>query len=333
MPQTSGHILCKHTRANGRTVHASFEDLTIDPQRRFIATNALPQPHKEQKKKVFETFPSRLDGIHTQRVEAFIHSLGIPLGDYLLIDADDNTDLITSMTNSPSPLFKNQEEAINMTYWGLSLVQRNRAKEDLNSAVFTECLLVHELCHNSNQLAPRVLERIGPDNWNVGSPRVGFALTKGNVATGNFIEEGFCDYARGLYRNYTDFQNHVERITTHSSNPIIVNGSLIRFCPSRDFSGGGLQFLELPLKYFHVELNGSLTFSISAYAGYGMELLCSREPRLLATCCAARKDVDALRAVPLLINAIRPGLYSELRSLQYTEADLLRGLRLIMDSV
>ena len=71
----------------------------------------------------------------------------------------------------------------------------------------------------------------------------------------------------------------------------------------------------------------------SNFAAYGLELLDNRVPGLYDDLLASRQDPTKQRDAIRKIESIRPGLYRELRELEYTTEDFLHGLKLVIEAL
>jgi hypothetical protein len=70
-----------------------------------------------------------------------------------------------------------------------------------------------------------------------------------------------------------------------------------------------------------------------ALAGYAIGLLADEEPALHDALVASRGSIGGLRDVAKILNSIQPGLYKDLRKLQYNKDDFSAGLKLVKDAL
>ena len=90
--------------------------------------------------------------------------------------------------------------------------------------------------------------------------------------------------------------------------------------------------LPLPAKYFYVTPKGKPSTTISAYAGYALELLCKKEPSIEQLLVKARSSVEGLRKLIQAIEKISPGLYKILQTGDYTEENFSEKLATVIQS-
>ncbi len=71
----------------------------------------------------------------------------------------------------------------------------------------------------------------------------------------------------------------------------------------------------------------------SSIAAVGLEMLCEKEPKLRQVLIEARNDLEKLREIPKLINAIQPSLYMEIQKCAYEAEDFARVQNIIKEAI
>lgn len=173
--------------------------------------------------------------------------------------------------------------------------------------------LVHEGIHVTRAKRTLGLTRY-PDEQPHWISRFGFKVLKKGVECGVFYEEGLAEYAAGLYRR-------------RKADP---KGSFISLSQTEYPSD------RIPDHY-------STNMQVAGPDGYAIELLAYGIERkgiaeadvFIQSLLSSRRQasaVESLRAVAHMINALRPGLYTELRSLQYSREEWRHGLSLAYEA-
>ena len=89
--------------------------------------------------------------------------------------------------------------------------------------------------------------------------------------------------------------------------------------------------IEVPVKYIYLDEEYSPNVRATSLAGYALELLCKKNPKIKPLLFEARNSVQALRDLAKEIDAIRPGLYEELQSGEYSIKSFGKKLKEVMD--
>ena len=300
-------------------------------QKKVETTEKMPPAWLLLRKEILEQIPSKLEGLHTENVRAFFESFpGIVLNECVIFDEEDLPKLrellVPSGLLDEDSLGEKKADGCFVAEIRLSLVKRLREYEAANGTIFTEGLLVHELAHSSSEYA----QYIKPSPTLYATPRTGFSiLTEGfSTARGSFLEEGFADMLRGQYvEEYATDEwktaTQIPELGSHCSPNTCVNVT----------TKIGYQHL-LPLKYlFRNPKTQRIGYTTSSPAAFGMELLARKNDELYPAILSARHDVESLRDVARIINDIKPGSYSFLQKLKYSNEDFERGLRYIIDEI
>lgn len=94
---------------------------------------------------------------------------------------------------------------------------------------------------------------------------------------------------------------------------------------------------DMAEKYLLIEGNSAgqmyINYPNPAVAATGLEMLCEKIPTLRQTLIEARSDVEKLREIPKLINAIKPGLYMEIQKCDYSHEEFLRVQNTIKEAL
>jgi hypothetical protein len=249
---------------------------------------------------------------------------GLPITVFLVFENGDIAKLRELLGQDSYLLPKKPFEAIHIPEIDIVIVQRDRENEKTNGSTYTEGILTHELSHGVNQCS-QYLKR---DNT-IESSRSGFAfrLNK-DFPWGWFLEEGFADMIRGEY-----IEQNITDETSKKLNNII---SKLGFDPETFFSltaetESGLKF-ELVRKYY-VITQQQIGNASSSIAATGLEMLCEKETKLRQTLIEARTNIEKLREIPKLINAIKPGLYMEIQKCGYSEDEFARVQNIIKEAI
>jgi hypothetical protein len=208
--------------------------------------------------------------------------------------------------------------------FNLVFLKRDRKRCFLNGEVYDEGNLVHELGHGSARHA-HYAEKIKTGQKKI--TRTGFALRnvklkKEKTAWGEFLEEGFVEMLSGEYVNRNKSEDVREKIKEKMK-------SIVR-------KDDGWQY-DMDEKYVSIDdvESGNLrvVYAEPAVAATGLEMLCEKIPILRQTLIEARSDVEKLREIPKLLNAIKPGLYMEIQKCDYSHEEFLRVQGIIKEAL
>ena len=269
--------------------------------------------------------PSHEEGINISRVNRFIERQGLPVRPAILIYPEEAPLLRERLavigwqdrmvdklgtTDSDGVLW----EGGYIDRLGAAIIVRNRAAEEVNGPLYTECTVVHELAHAD--FYDTIAYSSDPLRYHL--PRRGLVIAStppDPQALGVTLEEGLPAFLEVGY------------LREEGGLPHGVLGK-----PGWRITGSGD---ALPNEYVWKDPNhpdGALV-STPALMGYGIELLVRARPELYSTLIGARRSVQHLRQVPRLLHSIRPGLYDDLRKLSYSKEDFSIALRNIKASL
>lgn len=214
-------------------------------------------------------------------------------------------------------------DAQNSYYYGILLRQdRTRLAYAHKGRVAVGRTIVHELTHAAEWQSPTVLNFYDSeaDTWVMAS-RQGQMLNLGGTSYGQFFSEGVAEFNAGLFT----------RRQQHPNCPIVS----ITDCPT----------LELPAYYSDYRPDKGVPYVVGP-DGYGVELLAwgmqekgvtSAEDFISKAHATYSQDpsvrLDGLRRFATHVDAIRPGLYRDLRNLEYGHQAWQEGLRMIHEAV
>ncbi len=262
----------------------------------------------EQRSEVLE-LESQEENINMHRVDAYREKIGAPKKEIRVLSDDDYEKAIEIAKQSKQELTDEHGQWLPLE--DLIIVKRGE-----NSAVsneLTESFLVHEIAHSSSayslihikeEVSPRLLRK-DKVHYRPNIARAGFAtVKKEEYVSGIFLEEGYAEYERGQYianelnRPYGFYEN----VTMQSTD---------------------VPDASIALKYFYPP-NPSTPEAIGhpkgATAAIILELLVSKDPKLLDSMRHSRSSVEGLRDVAARIDKLVPGLYDRLRKIDTTSS-------------
>lgn len=179
---------------------------------------------------------------------------------------------------------------------------------------------MHEQAHASNAHRVRSHRVFKNGASGLSQPRIGFALLDAERLSGYLFEEGWADMHRAEYIELNASPQYKQALSEAANwRDMELHETLHITTPQKES-------VALPLKYCHLTPQGGLTFTVSAYAGYAMELILNKHPHLREMMREARRSVDGLRVFAREIEGIKPGLYRRIRSYYYTEDDFGEAL-------
>jgi hypothetical protein len=303
---------------------------------------------RDLRNKICEAIPSRKEGLDIERANNFLADINITAKDYIFI-TDDDIPVIKKLFKEhhfEEELFE-EENRIGMyfrvcvgVYFGeLDLIFVNRSKccEEKNGAVVAEGIYVHEQAHASNGYTSCAIVE-----GRVEQARIGFFVGDKLKNQGAFFEEGWADFVRAKYMEKY-MSNKTKRVLFGKNSDITsvnLNKTMVRMSAEEMelklngfFPLANSRRCQLAAKYFYVANDNGISNDVPAPSGFGIELLCKKNPELFDLLTQARGDVSKLREVPKIINKMSPGLYLRLRQLECTEEDFIKGLKMIIDEV
>lgn len=219
--------------------------------------------------------------------------------------------------------------------YGRALVIEN---EEMNKMFGDDAVLgiaLHEAAHSlgkGEHLIRTVIERdrrtlLGGIAIHAGS--MGKAdLRKGTETTivGDFWEEAFADLTRVRALRYLGRTHDIEGNT----NPFNVGAVAMMGVPNES-STENHGTISIPAEFAvsskTISDKNYIAHSASNYAAYALELLDNHVPGLYEDLEAARQDPVRQREAIQKIESVQPGLYKQLRDLEYTNEDFADGLK------
>lgn len=286
----------------------------------YIDTAALDSVKKaldEQRKKMFERFPSDLEGLNVDRINNFFESYDLSVPPVIVLAKEQYDDFDQYMEDNFGAKMDSEAYASYLPHLDLVCVKRNRDIEVENKgAEFTESIIVHELAHGSTMIGGQVAVIDADNNTKINSFRSGHivqVLRHEEGGTGHFLEEAFAERMRGKYFESIGMKTGVSRRDEDEYSLTTI----------RDIT------VEVPPKY-SFKSKGNDCIVASSFAAAALELLMEKDPDLWPAFLSARKDVEGLREVAKRLNAIQPGLYKTLRDdYPYTSQGFFDGLHYV----
>lgn len=156
--------------------------------------------------------------------------------------------------------------------------------------------------------------------------------TKASVV-GDFWEEAFADLTRVRALRALGRTHDIEGNT----NPFQTqNGTTLMGVPNETVADQP-GIISLPAEFAFlaktIEDKNWMARGPSNFTAYALELLDNRAPGLYDDLLASRQDPAKQRDAIRKIESIRPGLYRQLRDLEYNERDFVHGLKLVMEAL
>jgi hypothetical protein len=286
-----------------------------------------PEWLNQVKQNFLEKFESKTEGLNLEKVENFLKPFGFGHVDPTLFFEEDR-DLVRQLLvkGGIRRSFESEdskEAGVFIPELDLVLVKRDRELEAINGPSFTEGLLVHERAHASSK-SKMVQNATG----GVHVPRVGHGFPQRETPYGQFLEEGFADMLRGMYRGQNMSNELKELAKVVPSLDTCTPESLV----SITNNASGYQY-DIPLRYATFTASRTPNLPVPATAGYALELLCEKEPKLMPALLKGRTAVEGLRQVAQVIESIQPGLYPELQRLSYSEDDFALGMKKVKEVI
>jgi len=227
---------------------------------------------------------------------------------------------------------------------GRALVIENKKKYELFGDDFVLGTALHEAAHstsgNDEKFIRIVRERerkasldlIATDERNLWKVVLGREAE--NRVTGDFWEEAFADLTRvralrtlgrvhDIESNLWPSEQEVEGVTI----VIVPNGTKVNLPDTISFPA---EFADVAKTVDGIDGVGR---SAPNYAAYALELLDGHIPGLYEDLKAARTNPTRQRDAIQKIESLRPGLYRELRDLEYNDKDFIRGLATVLDAL
>lgn len=289
--------------------------------------------YQEKLRKAYlETIPSREDGIDMQRVDRFMEAQGLPNAQALLIDLEDLDTLREAFKSAGLPTLYlddmgqlEEDGAFRRARYiaeaDVVIMIRDRESEALNGPEFTEAYLVHEKAHKVLPL-----------------PDVTFTKeADGNILIEDFMVAGFAvlnenrqQYDSQLYEEGWPELTAARYVREELGWPDGILGT--KYQPHElDLISDQMKD-KLPMAYLWLSKTG-VTFRSAAYAGYALELLMEREPKLESLFEDARTNAANTAEVHAMVDNVYPGLDYFLSKLPYTMEGFAAGVQRVESSL
>jgi len=292
--------------------------------------NEMPKEWQILREKILENFESKTDGLDIERMCEFMWSHNLPVTDFIAYGKEDIPKLQELFGKYLDMNVLARFSGAYLLLLDLILLKRDKSLESINGSTYKEGDLIHEMNHAAN-IYDCYLKMT---NGNI-RPRSGFAIpntqfrkhegekvekTEKQPPWGCFMEEGFAEMLRGEYME--------KNIPLETKEKIQKN-----WRGGQYDSPSGLTY-DVSEKYFSILEDGKTPgFPITAIAGTGMEMLCEKEPKLKQVLIEARNDIEKLREIPQLINAIRSGLYLEIQKCGSSQDEFARVQNIIKEAI
>jgi hypothetical protein len=286
-------------------------------------TGEMPEVFLEVRTKILEKFENKTDGLNIERVKKFMKENSLPILEYVLYDTEDLSrldEMLEGLDELEPTTIAEYKSTFNLIF-----LKRNRKYEELNESIYDEGNLIHELGHGSTQHM-HYAQKAKTDQLKV--TRTGFALRnvklkKEKTPWGEFLEEAFAEMLSGEYTERNRSETTQKKIKEKMESLI------------REDDDWQYDMAEKYVSIYDINERGNLTvgYSIPAVAATGLEMLCEKIPTLRQTLIEARSDVEKLREIPKLINAIKPGLYMEIQKCDYSHEEFLRVQNIIKEAI
>jgi hypothetical protein len=287
-------------------------------------TDETTEACQKMRENLLNNFENKIDGLDIERVAEFMWLNNLPIIDFIAYDEEDIPVLNELLKGLIS--VKMEDEGMYVSPIDLIFIKRQRVRCHLNGSVYDEATLVHEFGHGASEHA-HFARKIPTKR--IKQTRDGFRIynilnKKGDdVPWGNFLEEGFAELLSGEYREENTSSEISQKIKNRQDNWIREND--------------GWQY-DTPLKYlsyYSIDEKGvmGISYAIPSIAAVGLEMLFKKNPELRQTLIQARSNVEKLREIPKLINAIKPGLYAEIQKCGYSEEEFSRVQNIIKEAI
>lgn len=257
---------------------------------------AFESDNKDLHDRLYSELEHDESGLDTERVSNFLSSYGLDLQPFIAVpptSVDKLEHVLGQRVNEEGKILGQHLIGPEVTY-----VIRDEDLEEANGTGVTESILVHEEAHANSSLY--TLAYMKDKNGTVASIelRGGFLVND----EGHFFEEGFAALmehrfvveALGKPNGFSEWGG-AQTVSTHG------------------------QEFKMPRSYWFptTSTNRFGGASTPSFAGYGMELLIAKDPRILESMIKARNSVEGLREFAKKVNELKAGLYSLLRRQPY----------------
>lgn len=279
------------------------------------ATREKILTHSEKlKQRAMELFPNHEGGEEVARIDAFFEREGLKTKPVKILTPKELEVYIeelgkVGLNKTNINRLRHGPRAVYINDLGLIVAVKRPEYEEGTGAVHFQAVIAHEKAHSTSEYEDLVYTQT-EKGISFGPARIGQVLTQEDQ--GDFFEEGFAEYMAARF----------VRTELNLPNGIWQNSDLRRVTEEEPF---------LPPVYFwsNASYPGGMSRAKGAFAGYGLELIAQREPRLHTALIEARKSKKGLQEVAQIIDSLRPGLYTELRKLSGSSGGFQKGLQTI----
>ncbi len=215
---------------------------------------------------------------------------------------------------------------------GLSIVWRSAECEALCGPEYTASIVVHEMAHAAQAWGDTTLHlRRQRDGSNDLVQRMGFKIAKDTGGPrGDFFEEGYAELQRYRYL----------RACARTSRLARVLGERFDLGPDENaFDSDALvgdpdDPSQVPMILVHPKPDGNNGLTSGGAACKALLLLADRIPGFMGMMLEARRSTDGLRHFWAAVRAqLGDAVVKDLRALQDTTEDGLRGLKIVRDAL
>lgn len=271
----------------------------------------LEHDRTETRRRLDSELVENTEGLHLERVDAFLQQYGLPPNAARVFDETQFTQLKSILSLEEEP---ESTGGMYDPYTDIVVVFRDRPMEKDNGAGITETIIVHESIHSTANLAQEVVVSDG-DITQLLQIQVGEPRDINGGAYGDFYEEALAEFMAYLYAR--DVLELPDGFGPHEVH----------------YEAGGI---VVPGKYAYLNSkDGKEEYKVqpSSLAAYGLELLLIKSPELFPLLLNSRYSPKDRQRFIQKVNALSPGLHQELRNLPYTKKDFNHGVWLIIEQL
>lgn len=226
---------------------------------------------------------------------------------------------------------------------GRALVVENKEMGELFGDDFVLGIALHEAAHSTSGNNEKLIRTVQEHNRRIilggiainerSFGKVDLRKDSEHRITGEFWEEAFADLTRvralrALGRTH-DIQG--------STNPFTTEGGVVMKGVPNESNHDDHDSITLPAEFALLSKSlpdkNQIVTSPPNFAAYALELLDTHTPGLYEDLKAARTNPIRQRDAIQKIESLRPGLYRELRDLEYNEKDFVHGLTSVLEAL
>jgi hypothetical protein len=290
----------------------------------------MPKDWRILREKILNNFESKTDGLDIERVKDFMKERNLPIKDFILFDMEDVPKLQEIFGENDIRVITGVS-GIYLSMLDMIFMRRDREMERVNGSVYGEGNLVHEMNHAAN-----VYNTYSKKGEVVTRPRSGFVVLNTHFRAyngkkvekkekqspwGYFLEEGFADLQRGDY-----IEKNISAVIKEKRNRLSAMAN--------EYETQSGSVYQESKKYLAFMKDGeTIGAPFTSIAATGIEMLCEKIPNLGQVLIEARSDIEKLREIPRLINAIKPGLYLEIQKCGYSQDEFIRVQNIIKEAI